>query len=232
LTQLQAGGTGKCPHCGTGVRFETVQLNGTSGSQRASINTVSGQNLTLLIFGCPVCGRPVVVAQFERQTATANLVSQNLLWPDSAVRPIPKEVESEALDLAEDFRESLAVYPKSKKASAALSRRCLQYILAHKGGAKRRDLADQIEEVLPSLPAQLALNVDAIRQVGNFAAHPMKSTSSGEIAQVEDGEAEWLIEVLKELFEHYYVAPARATARRTALNSKLAELGKPPLKAA
>jgi hypothetical protein len=33
--------------------------------------------------------------------------------------------------------------------------------------------------------------LDAIRTIGNFAAHPIKSTSSGEIVDVEPGEAEW-----------------------------------------
>jgi hypothetical protein len=122
------------------------------------------------------------------------------------------------------------VFPKSKKASAALSRRCLQFVLVHKGGVKSKDLAGQIEEVLAALPSALAENVDASRQVGNFAAHPLKSKSSGEIVDVEDGEAEWLLDVLEELFEHYYVTPAQAAARRAALNQKLSSLGKPPLK--
>jgi hypothetical protein len=58
----------------------------------------------------------------------------------------------------------------------------------------------------------------------------MKSTSTGQIVDVEEGEAEWLLDVLEELFEFYYVAPARAAARRDVLNQKLKDLGKPPLK--
>jgi hypothetical protein len=156
--------------------------------------------------------------------------ADRLFWPEAVNRPVPPEVESEAAELASDFREAVAVFPRSRKASAALSRRCLQLVLSTKGGARARDLADQIEEVLPKLPSELAKNVDAIRQVGNFAAHPVKSTSSGEIAEVEEGEAEWLLEVLEELFDHYYVQPARAAARREALNVKLRDLKKPELK--
>ena len=126
----------------------------------------------------------------------------------------------------------MSVFPKSKKASAALARRCLQFTLTTKGGAKSKDLASQIDEVIGSLPSVLADNVDAIRQVGNFAAHPIKSTSSGEIVDVEEGEAEWLLDVLEDLFEHFYVAPARAASRRDALNQKLSDAGKPSLKGA
>ena len=118
----------------------------------------------------------------------------------------------------------------SKKASAALSRRILQSILASKGGAKTKDLAEQIDEVLTKLPPSLANNVDAIRHVGNFAAHETKSKASGEIIDVEDGEAEWLLDVLEELFDFYYVAPAQAAKKREALNQRLKDAGKPALK--
>jgi len=41
--------------------------------------------------------------------------------------------------------------------------------------------ADQIQEVLDSgkLPSNLAENIDAIRTIGNFAAHPIKSKIQG-----------------------------------------------------
>jgi hypothetical protein len=118
----------------------------------------------------------------------------------------------------------------SPKASAALSRRCLQTVLAEAGGAKSRDLSDQIDEVLPKLPSHLAESVDAIRVVGNFAAHLIKSKSSGEIVDVEPGEAEWNLEVLDGLFDFYYVQPEKTKQRKTALGQKLREAGKPPLK--
>ena len=128
--------------------------------------------------------------------------------------------------MAKDFREAACVLPKSKKASAALSRRCLQFILREKGGTKSGNLSKQIDEVLNNLPSELASNVDAIRQLGNFAAHPVKATNSGEIADVEEGEAEWLLDILEDLVDHYYVTPAKASARRVALNQKLANHGK------
>jgi hypothetical protein len=143
---------------------------------------------------------------------------------------VPPEVEKEAPSLAADFREAVAVFAKSKKASAALSRRCLQFALLDRAKTRSRDLSKQIDEVLPQLPSELAANVDAIRHIGNFAAHPMKATNSGEIVDVEEGEAEWLLDVLEELFDYYYVAPTKAAARRDALNAKLQKLGKPPLK--
>ncbi len=74
------------------------------------------------------------------------------------------------------------------------------------------------------------LELDAVRNIGNFAAHPLKSQSTGEIVEVEPGEAEWNLEVLEMLFDFYYVQPAHAQKRRDELKKKLADAGKPPMK--
>jgi hypothetical protein len=120
----------------------------------------------------------------------------------------------------------------SAKASAALSRRCLQTILREKAGTTERDLAQQIQRVLDSgqLPSYLSADLDAVRNIGNFAAHPIKSKHTGEILPVELGEAEWNLDVVEALFDFYFVAPARAEERRHALNRKLEDTGKPLMK--
>lgn len=133
---------------------------------------------------------------------------------------------------AADYSEACLVLPDSEKASAALSRRCLQHLLREYVGIDKKDLSVQIQEVLDSkqLPSYLATDLDAIRNIGNFAAHPLKSTNSGEIIDVAPTEAEWLLNVLEGLFDFYFVHPALAKAKREALNSKLQEAGKPPMK--
>ena len=120
--------------------------------------------------------------------------------------------------------------PFSPKASAALSRRCLQTVLREAGQTKAKDLSAQINEVFPTLPTNIAPNVDAIRVVGNFAAHPMKSEATGAIIDLEPGEAEWNLDVLDSLFDYYYVRPVLEQKKRDAINAKLKEAGKPSLK--
>lgn len=226
----RAGDTGTCPHCRTGVRFERVSLDGFGVVSQVIVRIPSQAWIELHLSGCPVCGKGVVeLGRIGEATGGSN-GGPGVIYPRGAGRPIAAEVSLAAPGLAADFAEAVAVLPTSRKASAALSRRCLQFVLTTAGGVKKRDLADQIGEVLRKLPPQIAENVDAIRHVGNFAAHPMKSTNSGEIVDVEDGEAEWLLDVLEELFDFYYVGPAKAAAKRDALNKKLADLGKPPLK--
>ena len=80
-----------------------------------------------------------------------------------------------------------------------------------------------------SLPSYLSEAVDAIRSIGNFAAHPLKNTNTGKIIDVEPGEAEWLLEVLELVFDFYFVQPEKLKARKDALNQKLTSAGKKPI---
>ncbi len=152
------------------------------------------------------------------------------MWPQASAKPpAPPEVPTA---IAEDYSDACRVIDISAKASAALSRRCLQNLLRDAAKVKHADLSNEIQEVIDStqLPSHLAESIDSIRNVGNFAAHPIKSKNTGEIMPVESHEAEWNLEVLEELFDHYYVKPAVVAAKRKAINAKLSEAGKPPMK--
>ena len=142
--------------------------------------------------------------------------------------PVPAEVPPE---FARDYLAACRVIVDSPEASAALSRRCLQQILRDKAQVQHpNNLAEAIKEVVNSsrLPTDLANSLDAVQNIGNFGAHPNKSLNTGEIVEVEPGEAEWSLEVIELLFDHYFVRPADIQRRKQALDSKLAETGKPP----
>lgn len=158
------------------------------------------------------------------------IFKRDLIIPKGANRPpVPIEVPDE---ISDDYTEACLVLPDSLKASAALSRRCLQNLLRLKAGINKGTLAIEIQQVLDSkqLPSHLNESIDAIRNIGNFAAHPQKSSSTGDIVEVEEGEAEWNLEVLEMLFDFYFVQPAKTESRRNALNSKLRDMGKPDMK--
>ena len=80
------------------------------------------------------------------------------------------------------------------------------------------------------VPSYIAESLHEVRTIGNFAAHPMKSTSTGEIVDVEEGEAESNLNTVEALFDFYFVQPAKAKAKRAAVNQKLKDVGKPELK--
>ena len=55
----------------------------------------------------------------------------------------------------------------------------------------------------------------------------MTDQSTLQVIAVEQGEAEWCLDILEEMFDHYYVKPAQAAVRKAALDAKLAAAGKP-----
>lgn len=157
-------------------------------------------------------------------------ISRQYFYPVSSGRfPAPSEVPT---SIGKVYEEACNVLAFSPMASAALSRRCLQQILIDcEDVTKKKNLSQQIDEVLEknTLPKYLADDLDYIREIGNFAAHSQKSENSGEIVNVEPGEAEANLDILEGLFDFYFVGKSKAEARRTLLNEKLKEVGKKPL---
>lgn len=145
------------------------------------------------------------------------------MWPVHIERPVPEEVPE---NIADDYREAVAVLGISPKASAALSRRCLQTVLREKGGADEYTLSSQIKQVLDQLPSNIAGQLDYVKIVGDFGAHEQKDTKSGEILDVEAGEAEYNLDVLDALFEHYYVGPAKSKRSIQEIREKAKAAGK------
>lgn len=195
----------KCPHC----------LN-SFHPQVESINLGEDSEWFWQVFfqGCPSCKKMII---HLNQCSQGSVINSLLVYPKAISRtPLPSDVPNE---FAEDYKEACLVIADSPKASAALSRRCLQNILREKANVKKQDLSKEIDEVLSSgqLPSYLAEGLDAVRNVGNFATHPIKSTSSGVIVDVEPGEAEWLLDMLEGLFDFYFIQPAELKRKKEAL---------------
>jgi len=224
MTTYVPGSRGRCPHCLTTVKF-------LKGKQEALNYMHADERLWMTIALCPECGRLIVTLETGEYLPGPGkefaAEKEFVVWPRESSRPVPKEVPGH---IAADYKEAAEVLNISPKASAALSRRCLQAVLREAANANQHNLADQIKAVKPNLPSYIADNVDAIRQIGNFAAHPIKERASEQIVDVEPGEAEWNLEVLDLLFDFYYVHPTLARQKRDALNAKLKAAGKRPMK--
>jgi Domain of unknown function (DUF4145) len=83
--------------------------------------------------------------------------------------------------------------------------------MLHAHGYKDKDLAKEVQQLLNEtdptkvLPRPVHETVDAIRNFGNFSAHPINDKTSLQVIDVEPHEAEWCLEILESLFEHFYV---------------------------
>jgi hypothetical protein len=104
--------------------------------------------------------------------------------------------------------------------------------MLHAHGYKDKDLAKEVQQLLDArvLPTHIHTTVDAIRHFGNFSAHPINDRTTLQIIDVEPHEAEWCLEILEALFDHFYVGPAAAKKKKAELDAKLKAAGKPPTK--
>lgn len=187
------------------------------------------KTVVLVYSTCPGCG--ILYYQLRGSNGSAYYVLHESSSESSAtVAPI--EVPAA---IAADYNEAQSVLDLSPKASAALARRCLQHLLRERG-YEQHDLVKQVEAVLSeedpakAVPDTLRVALDAVRNFGNFSAHPLTDRTTLQIIDVEAGEAEWCLEILIECFDCFYFRPARSAERKAALNLKLANAGKPPAK--
>jgi hypothetical protein len=220
-----------CPHCSTVVKFDWYSSNFFQET------TEIDKYKKLEYASCLNCSELVVVLKKGTIEVYDDIGSEDineLEW-EKIIFPKTNNFQ-ESQDIPEvyfeDYEEAIKVISASPKASAALSRRLLQSLLRDEFGIKKRSLAQEIETFieLEGIPTHITDAVDAVRNIGNLAAHPTKNENTGEIVPVENGEAEWLIEVIEALFDFVFIQPIKLERRRKELNLKLTEIGKPPLK--
>lgn len=219
-----------CPYCSRIIQFK-------ADSTHPYWEDDSDYPFELGVCPNPECAQVIVLLHRGKihEAAGVRLRMQEgstteILYPRIPVRGVPPDKVPDGYK--RDFVEAALVLNVSPKASAAISRRLLQHVLREHYGIQHRTLAAEIDEFVQrtDTPSFLTEAVDAVRTVGNIAAHPMKDEHTGSVVDVEPGEAEWLLEVLESLFDVAFVQPAKLERRKVALNEKLESLGKPPLR--
>jgi hypothetical protein len=133
--------------------------------------------------------------------------------------PAPPDVPKRYADL---YNEAALILTDSPRGSAALSRHCLQLILRDEAHAPHGTPFSEVEWVLATagLPQYTTESMHELRKIANFANHPTMG-AAGDYLDVEPGEAEWSLETLDALFDHYFVKPARTAALKAQLAAKL-----------
>ena len=208
----------KCPHCLESFHdfYEVIPVG----------NDADG-NWGVVSRKCPSCERVVLVlvngkiGSIGGRSMLESVKGERLIYPRTTSRvPLPKEVPEEFTEI---YREACIVLSDSPKASAALSRRCLQHLLREKAQVKQSNLTNEIQEVIDngSLPPYIVEAIDAVRKIGNYTAHPIKSERPGEVVDVEPGEADWNLDVLEALFNYYFVQPTTIKRNGNSLISSL-----------
>jgi hypothetical protein len=148
---------------------------------------------------------------------TGSFIQKWNLIPASKAKVFPSYVPQPILD---DYKEACVIHDLSPKASATLSRRCLQGMIRGFWGISKSRLIDEIEAIKDKVDPLTWKAIDAVRGIGNIGAHMEKDINL--IIDVEPNEASQLINLIEILIRDWYI---NRYEREKSLQS-VVELGK------
>ena len=122
------------------------------------------------------------------------------LVPESHAKVFPDYVPQAVRD---DYVEACAILELSPKASATLSRRCLQGMIRDFWGVSKPRLKDEIEAIKEFVEPLTWKAIDGVRTMGNIGAHMERDIDI--IIDVDPGEAGRLIWLIEFLIKDWYV---------------------------
>ena len=158
----------------------------------------SNDKITIQTMKCPNCHKVSVDivgvgSQFPNRIMHFNPISLAKVYPDY----IPQAIRS-------DYEEAHAILNLSPKASATLSRRCLQGMIRDFWGISKARLVDEIDALKKeSVDPSTKIVLDALRKLGNIGAHPEKDVNL--IVDIEPSEAHKLLEFIELLMQKWYI---------------------------
>lgn len=148
-------------------------------------------------YKCPNCEKYSIFAHGQGKDV---ICINSSLQPKSSAKQFPDYIPEAIL---QDYEEACAIATLSPKASATLSRRCLQGMIRDFWGINKSRLIDEINELQNKIPAQQWKVIDGIRRIGNIGAHMEKDINL--IVDIDPDEAQKLIKLIEHLLEQWYV---------------------------
>jgi hypothetical protein len=155
----------------------------------------------------PKCKRFILSASLARYTSTPagpRIGPPEQVWslvPPSAAKTFPDYIPR---PIVEDYTEACLIKDLSPKASATLSRRCLQGMIRDFWNIQKARLIDEIAELRERLDPLTWGAIDAVRGVGNIGAHMEKDINL--IIDVDPMEAAKMIGLIELLVDDWYIA--------------------------
>lgn len=148
------------------------------------LNCPNCKNISIDIVG--------IGSQYRDRVIHFNPISLAKIYPDY----IPKAIR-------EDYEEAHAILNLSPKASATLSRRCLQGMIRDFWKISKGRLVDEIEALKELVDPSTKSVLDALRKLGNIGAHPEKDVNL--IVDIEPNEALKLLKFIELLMQKWYI---------------------------
>jgi hypothetical protein len=223
-----------CPYCGHAATIRDDDI--CSDDSILDIENVEGYRcLTSVFIVCPnpECGRFTLTATLRELESVFHpsgsarpvysnrpIIRQWSLIPESKAKSFPSYIPKPILD---DYGEACLIRDLSPKASATLSRRCLQGIIRDFWGAeiKTGKLAKEIEQLEDKVDDKTWQAIDGVRSVGNIGAHMEEDINV--IVDVEPNEAQLLVELIEILLKDWYVEREQKRLHLEAIRKLAAE---------
>ena len=121
--------------------------------------------------------------------------------PNSNALQFPEYIPQ---SIREDYEEACSIVKLSPKASATLSRRCLQGMIRDYWNVSGKgSLQQEIDTIKDKVDPQVNRVLHSLRQLGNIGAHPERDINL--IVDIEPGEAEKMIKLIEFLMSEWYV---------------------------
>lgn len=158
----------------------------------------------------PSCKEPTISAMlFKTDTlssgqpyipAKATPIMSWPLRPQSQAKQFPDYIP---VPIKQDYEEACLIRDLSPKASATLSRRCLQGIIRDYWGISKSRLIDEIISIKEMVDPLTYQSIDAVRSIGNIGAHMEKDIN--QMIDVDPSEAGMLIGLVELLIKDWYI---------------------------
>jgi len=129
------------------------------------------------------------------------LLQEWSLIPPSQAKTFPDYVPKPVRD---DYLEACLIRDLSPKASATLSRRCLQGMIRDFWKLSKPRLVEEIAAIKDKVDGTTWKAIDAVRSIGNIGAHMEADINL--IVDVDPNEAQTLIGLIELLIKDWYVA--------------------------
>lgn len=161
------------------------------------ISRYSPATIKLSYLKCPNCNQYTIFAEGMSQDVKD---VNTILKPKSLAKQFPEYIP---LAIRSDYEEACAIVNLSPKASATLSRRCLQGMIRDFWNIKETNLSKAIGELEDKIPATQWRVIDGVRRIGNIGAHMEKDINL--IVDIDPDEAQKLIKLIEHLLEQWYI---------------------------
>lgn len=155
--------------------------------------------ININFYKCPHCNQYTIKSTgIGKQVNDVNVPIRPLSSAKHFPSYVPEAIRS-------DYKESYLIAKLSPKASATLSRRCIQGMIHDRWNIKLKNLNQEISSLQDEIEPSLWSAIDSLRQLGNIGAHMEKDVNT--IVDIEPDEAQKLLTLVEILIKEWYIVP-------------------------